>query len=53
MSPATFDGELGGLRAPAFLLHGIADPLVPPSEMARLAGRLRRRAPVRTLESVG
>jgi pimeloyl-ACP methyl ester carboxylesterase len=51
MSPAAWGERLAGLRAPCFLIHGDEDPLVPVSELERLADRLRRRVAVRTLSS--
>jgi pimeloyl-ACP methyl ester carboxylesterase len=51
MSPAAWDADLSGLRAPCFLIHGLEDPLVPVTEMDGLAARLRRRVAVRTLAS--
>ena len=52
LSPARWDGELAHLHGVAvFLLHGHSDPLVPISEAARLAERLRRYTLVSVLES--
>jgi pimeloyl-ACP methyl ester carboxylesterase len=51
LSPAAWDAELAGLRAPVFLAHGVEDPLVPVAELAPLTARLSRRVEVRALES--
>jgi fermentation-respiration switch protein FrsA (DUF1100 family) len=50
-APAAFDADLAGSSAPVWLVHGTQDPLVPPSEMERLAARLAPRVRVRTLSS--
>ncbi len=51
-SPAASGPELGTLTGiPTFLLHGTGDPLVPVTEMDRLAERLRAHTMVVTLAS--
>jgi pimeloyl-ACP methyl ester carboxylesterase len=51
MSPSRLGATLSSLSCPVFLVHGVGDPLVPVEQMDRLAARLSRHVPVRTLRS--
>ncbi len=52
LSPALWEDELTHLRGTAvFLMHGHGDPLIPVSEAAHLAKRLRKHTIVSVLES--
>jgi acetyl esterase/lipase len=50
LTAASPKGQLAGLRAPTFILHGRADHLVPVEESRRLACALLGQVPVNALE---
>ena len=50
LTAASPKGQLAGLRAPTFILHGAGDHLIPVEESRRLARVLRGQVPVKAVE---
>ncbi len=50
LTAASPEGQLAGLRAPTFIMHGAADDLIPVEESRRLARALRGQVAVKTVE---